>query len=341
MKEAKRVFLHNTLPSLLINNAKKFWNVVGGPKQNKIYLNDDNGVTIPQSDCCSVFNEVFAMSFLNLSSVCLPDVADSIFFPMNPVLIDWVGVMHLIRNLKVSSSSGPDDINSKFLKNTEVYSSIILSKLFSQFLDTCILPGDWKVGKVVPSFKSGISHSPLNYRPISLTSIPCKILEHIIYSNLVSFLESNAFFTSCQHGFRKTFSCETQLISFTHELFAALDNASHVDCIFLDFSKAFDLVSHQLLCLKLSKLNIDPNILAWIESFLSNRTQFVVANDFKSSSSPVTSGVPQGSVLGPLLFLIYINDLPNSINSSIKLFADDCVIFRVISTSSDSYVPPV
>lgn len=108
-----------------------------------------------------------------------------------------------------------------------------------------------------------------------------------------------------------------------------------IDCTFLGFQKAFDLVSHPLLRLKLSKLNIDPNIFAWIENFLSNRTRFVTANNFDLSSCPVTSGVPQGSVLGPLLFLVYINGLANVIQSPITLYADDCTIYRVISSDTD------
>lgn len=254
---------------------------------------------------------------------------------MEPLVVDWVGIVPLIAQLKLSSSSGIDGINSKILKNIDVYSSIILGEIFSQSLNSCQLPDDWKIGKVVPLFKSGDVHNPLNYRPISLTSISCKLFEHIIYSSLVTFLENNSFFSPHQHGFRKTFSCETQLISFTRDLFCALDDGNFVDCIFLDFSKAFDLVSHHLLCQKLRKLNIDPQILAWIENFLSNRSQFVTANDYDSSYCSVTSGVPQGSVLGPLLFLIFINDLPDAITSSIRLFADDCVLYRVMSSTSD------
>lgn len=336
VKKAKFAFYHDTLPTLLTQDVKKFWNLVNGSKRNSVYLTDDDGVAYAVSECCNVLNDVFSKSFLQLHCARLPNFDGSQFPPMDPVHIDWVGVKHIIHGLKLSSSAGVDDINSKFLKNTEVYSSIILSKLFSQSLQTGCIPSDWKVGKVTPLYKSGDKQSPLNYRPISITSVSCKIFEHIIYSQVVTFLEANSFFSSSQHGFRKSYSCETQLISFTHDLFAAIDKKTVTDCIFLDFSKAFDVVSHQLLFLKLSKLNIDQQVLTWIKNFLFNRTQFVTANDFDSSLSSVNSGVPQGSVLGPLLFLIYINDLPNVVNSSIKLFADDCVIYREISNSSDT-----
>lgn len=192
------------------------------------------------------------------------------------------------------------------------------------------------MGRVVPLHKGGSKHSPNNFRPIPLTSVPCKIFEHVIYSHLANFLDSNAFFSLYQHGFRKTFSCETQLLSFTHNLHSILDRGSQADCVFLDFSKAFDKVSHQLLLFKLSKLNIDLNVLQWIQHFLSHRSQFVSVNGSNSHLTPVNSGVPQGSVLGPLLFLIYINDLHAIISSSVCLFADDCVIYREISTDSDT-----
>lgn len=202
------------------------------------------------------------------------------------------------------------------------------------------LPRQWKIGKVVPLHKSGNKNCSTNYHPISLTSICCKLLEleHIIFTNLVNFLECNSFFTSAQHGFPKTYSCETQLISFTHHLHQILDQSSLADCIFLDFSKAFDKVCHRVLLYKLHQLNLDSNVFKWIACFLTKRLQCVAANGHTSSFCEVHSGVPQGSVLGPLLFLIYINDLSSVISSNIHLFADDCVIFREITNDDDTKV---
>lgn len=197
------------------------------------------------------------------------------------------------------------------------------------------LPNDWLTGKVIPVHKSGETQDPCNYRPISLTSVSCKVLEHVIFSHLVNFLESNQFFTRKQHGFRKFFSFETQSLIFTNYLHVSLDSGLITNCLFLGSSKAFDKVSHSLLLLKLAQLNIDPNMLNWIRAFLSNRTQFTSANTHDSPPVPVHSGVLQGSVLEPLLFLIYINDLPLNNSSNLCLYADECVIYRIINNADD------
>lgn len=159
------------------------------------------------------------------------------------------------------------------------------------------------MGKVIPIHKGGDKHNPINFRPLSLTSISCKILEHVIYSHLVNFLDYNSFFNTAQHGFQKFYSCDIQLLTLAPHLHLTLDWGSTSDCIFLDFSKAFDTVSHQLLLHKLSNLNIDPNDPTWIKSFLTNRFQFVRTSGTNSFPSPDYSGVPQGSVLDHSYFL--------------------------------------
>lgn len=335
IENAKATYFNVTLPSLLTSNPKQFWNVINRNEKSSISLFSSSGNAVPFSECALVLNSAFVASFSDVNVSSLPPFQHTGFVPMYPVAIDACGIVNVIDNLKISCSAGVDDINSKFLKSTKEYSSIILSKLFNQSLNCLYLPDDWKVGKVVPIHKTGDQHSPSNYRPISLTSIPCKILEHVIFSHLVNFLESNNFFSPAQHGFRKSFSCETQLLTFTNDLHLILDRSSQADCIFLDFAKAFDKVSHSLLLHKLSKLSIDSATLSWIHAFLTNRSQFVFANDTSSPSASVTSGVPQGSVLGPLLFLIYVNDLPSCVSSSISLFADDCVIYREVTNKSD------
>lgn len=335
---AKSTYFNSTLPSMLINNPRQFWNTTKEKSSTVVELRADDGSPISCEECANELNAIFISCFSDLPINNDQTYMSYDYLPMYPISISPEGIVNIIDSLKLSSSCGIDCINSKFLKNTRMYSSILLASIFSQSLEQGILPDDWRVAKVVPVHKGGDKFNPRNFRPISLTSVPSKILEHIIYSNIVNFLESNKFFCPFQHGFRKTFSCETQLVSFTHDLHSIVDVCSKVDCVFLDFSKAFDKVPHTLLLSKLSKLNIDQAVLTWIQSFLTNRKQFVSVNNRSSAMVSVTSGVPQGSVLGPLLFLIYINDLPSHVSSKMSLFADDCVIYREITNDSDSNI---
>lgn len=170
---------------------------------------------------------------------------------------------------------------------------------------------------------------------MSLTSICCKVLEHIIHHHVISHFDEQGVPTDAQHGFRKRRSCETQLILTIQDLAKGLDDNGQTDAVLLDFSKAFDKVPHQRLRLKLHHYGVRGETLDWLGAFLSGRSRRVVCGGSVSSFCPVVSGVPQGTVLGPLLFLVYINDLPSVVSSTTRLFADDSLLYRRITTQVD------
>ena len=188
---------------------------------------------------------------------------------------------------------------------------------------------------IISIYKKGTRSDPGDYRPISLTSICCKLLEHIIYSSISKHLSSFSILSPHQYGFQTSHSCDTQLLGAINNFHHCLDSGSHIDSLFLDFSKAFDKVSHRKLYHKLSHCGINGSILRWIRAFLTDRSQSVLLEGKSSTSHPVYLGVPQGSLLAALLFLIYINDITESITSTIRLYADDVLIYREINTDAD------
>ena len=245
------------------------------------------------------------------------------------------GVSKLLSNLKPDKAAGPDEIPARFLKYTAPYISTVLSHIFQQSIDTGEVPSDWRLANIAPIFKKGDRSKPSNYRPVSLTSIISKTLEHIVVSQVMNHLDKNSILTDAQHGFRSRRSCETQLLQTTDDILRNLNNKKQTDCAILDFSKAFDKVPHQRLRHKLQFYGIRNNTQQWIMSFLSNRKQRVVVDGAASSYCAVESGVPQGTVLGLLLFLLFINDINSNITSNIRLFADDCLVYRQINSARD------
>ena len=189
---------------------------------------------------------------------------------------------------------------------------------------------------IAPLHKKGSKALPVNYRPVSLTSHIIKIYERVLRKRLVAHLESNNLLCNQQHGFRSGHSCLTQLLHHFDDILVNLMDGKDTDSIYLDYAKAFDKVDHTLLVKKLHKYGVHPKLIKWIESFLSDRTQNVVVDGHMSSSAHVISGVPQGTVLGPILFLIFINDITDCITSStIRCFADDTRISKAISCEED------
>ena len=207
--------------------------------------------------------------------------------------------------------------------------------IFRASLSQSAIPSQWKIANIVPIFKKGNRSNRGNYRPVSLTCICSKLLEHIIYSHIFSHLTKHNILTEEQHGFRQCRSCETQLIATVHDLAENLNCGNQTDVILLDFTKAFDKVPHGCLCYKLYHLGINGCLLSWIKCFLTDRQQQVIINGEISSLTSVTSSVPQGTVLAPLLFLCYINDITKDISSSIKLYVDDVLIYNIIKSEED------
>ena len=188
------------------------------------------------------------------------------------------------------------------------------------------------LANICPLFKKGDRSLACNYRPVSLTCVPCKLLEHIVCSNIMAHLDEHKLLSEKQHAFRKWLSCETQLITVIDDWAKILDNQGQIDTFILDFEKAFDTPPHELLKTKLFTYiyGIGGRKKKSIDAFLCFRQHRVVVNGVKSDWAPVVSGVPQGTVLGPLLFSLHINDIMSDIESEIRLFADDCVCYREI-----------
>ena len=242
-----------------------------------------------------------------------------------------------INELSDNSASGPDGFPSILLKKCKKSLSHALKIIWSESLKSGMIPGTLKTAKVVPSFKSGNHGDPSNYRPVSLTSHIIKLFEKVIRTQVIDFLETNNLLNSGQHGFRSGRSCLTQLIDHYDFIMSQMELGKNVDVIYLDFAKAFDKVDFKILLTKLNKLGISGDIYKWIKSFISDREQFVVVDGHFSRKSPVVSGVPQGSVLGPLLFLLLIGDIDEEVISSfVRSFADDTRVSKGVTNTREA-----
>ena len=235
-----------------------------------------------------------------------------------------------IKKMKDNKSPGVDGIPPKLLKEIVEQISIPLAKVFNLSLEEGVVPSEWKEANITPLFKKGSRNKPENYRPMSLTSVVCKLLETLIRDHMVEFLVKHKLINTSQHGFLKARSCLTNLLCFLEEITKWVDDGSPVDVVYLDFQKAFDKVPHQRLLLKLKAHDMGNNVINWID-----RRQRVIVDGEISNWKSVLSGVPQGSVLGPILFLIYINDLEDDISSKVLKFADDTKVFRKVTNDTD------
>ena len=245
-------------------------------------------------------------------------------------------IVEAISEIKLDSAPGPDGIPAVLLKRCASSLSVPIHLLWSESMSTGIVPQFYKTGYVSPLFKKGSRCNAANYRPVTLTSHVVKVYERVVRKHMIQHLETNNLLSGKQHGFRSNRSCLTQMLDHFDDIFEGFTQGLDTDSIYLDFEKAFDKVDLELLMLKLKRYGFHYKMLSWIQSFLSHRQQVVVVNGVHSDIARVLSGVPQGSVLGPLLFILFINDLEMVVSfSRVSFFADDTRVSKLIGCTED------
>ena len=339
IKQAKKRYFSDNL-KVSKGNPRKTWNLINeltsrntSKSTNILEIQVDNRTISSPGEIAEAFNE----HFTSIGQVLAQEVpaaevnpefylshTDKAFHLKTPSLDV---VFNLLRNIDEKKATGLDMIPSKLLKMAASIVTPSLTAIFTKSIITGIYPTEWKMARVTPVFKKGEKSDLNNYRPISVIPVVSKVFEKIVYDQLYQYLNDNQLLSSCQSGFRSLHSTLTALLEATNSWSVNIDNGFLNGVVFIDLKKAFDTIDHEIILRKLSYFGADQATAKWFQSYLSNRTQRCNVNGNLSTASTVTCGVPQGSILGPLLFLMYINDLPNCLQvAAPRMFAHDTSI---------------
>ena len=334
LRSARTHYISDILGEAFKGNPKVFWRYIKNLRKENTgvadLLHKDELISDSRAKA-EVLNQQFASVFTLENAGDLPDLGVNKTQKISPLVISNDGVLQQLKELNASKAQGPDEIPPWFLKLAAEDISPYLTNIFQTSIDTGKVPSMWKEANITPVFKKGNRAEAANYRPVSLTSVICKVLEHIVSSHIMHHARVNDILADNQHGFRARRSTETQLILTVDEIAKHLDKSKLVDMAILDFQKAFDKVPHRRLIHKLRHYGMEGQIANWFQDFLTGRTQRVMVDGKFSKKASVLSGVPQGTVLGPIGFLFYINDLAENITSSVRMFADDCLVYSTAS----------
>ena len=335
----------NNLADSVEKEPKTFWSFYSTKtKTRKLPLaikrnkDDINPVTSSYSKA-NLFNEHFHSVYSHINAEPPPPGSHPIvpIHELSTIAVSVSEVKSIFKNLDPSKSPGPDGITARLLKEAALEISDSVASIFNKSLTTGVFSEKWKVSHLTPVFKSGPKDVVTNYRGISLLSIMSKGLERCVHTHIYSHVED--LLHPDQHAFRKQKSCVTQLVQYVHSLAKTLDSGGQTDVIYLDMAKAFDRVPHEKLKYILEMHGLRNPLLAWIKDYLTNRHHRVIIEGTASDWKPVTSGVPQGSIIGPILFLVYVNDIAENLfaGTSLPLYADDAKCARVINDLNDCY----
>lgn len=327
-------------------NSKYFYSYVNKLSKVKTkvgpLLTEHNDFTSDNKEMADILSQQFSSVFSPQQSALQPP---NTMFPledlaqnasMNNIIFTLEDIIKAIHKLTSTSAAGPDGFSALLLKKCSSSLASALFILFRKSLDCGVVPKSFKLSNIVPIFKSGSKGIAVNYRPVALTSHLSKIFERVVSAKLIVFFEDQKVFNEKQHGFRKGRSCISQLLEHYENILNLLDNGYNVDVVYLDFCKAFDKLDFNIILQKLKRCGVGGLLGRWLYSFLTNRHQYVSVNGFRSNLCQILSGVPQGSVLGPLLFILMIGDIDgNILQSFLSSFADDTRIGIGIKSAQD------